>query len=156
MSEKNRGAIFNMLGDITGLTMLDAFAGSGAVGFEAISRGATSATLIELDKGAFLTIKQNIESLSLDDTDAIAIRGNIKGWSNNNPDKLFDIVVCDPPYDAVLEMLIHKIARHVADGGTLVVSWPVSEPIPVIPGMEQLRHKTYGNATIIVYKSLQK
>jgi len=151
MSDKIRGAVFNMLGDIEGLTVLDAFAGSGAVSFEAISRGAKNALLIELDKSAYLTIKQNITSLGMDEFISV-IRGNIKGWSNNNPDKKFDIIVCDPPYDAVLEILIHKIARHVANSGTLVVSWPASEPIPVIPNMQMLRHKTYGNATLVIYQ----
>lgn len=151
MSDKIRGALFNMLGDIEGLTVLDAFAGSGAIGFEAISRGAKSALLLELDKDAFQTIRRNIKDLSLDEQ-VHAIRGNIKGWSNNNVHHKFDIVICDPPYDAVLEQVIYKVSRHVAKGGTLVVSWPVSEPIPVIPEMERLRHKTYGNATLVVYK----
>ena len=151
MSDKIRGALFNMLGDIAGLTVLDAFAGSGAVGYEAISRGAKKALLIELDKGAYLTIKNNIEALGMDE-EVHAIRGNIKGWSNNHQEQKFDIVICDPPYDAVLEQLIHKISRHVKDDGMLIVSWPVSEPIPVIPQMEQLRYKTYGNATLIIYR----
>jgi len=151
MSDKIRGAVFNMLGDIEGLTVLDAFAGSGALGFEAVSRGAEQALLIELDKDAFLTIKRNIELLGLEGC-VTAIRANIKGWSNNHPAQTFDIVVCDPPYDAVLELLIHKIARHVRENGVLVVSWPTHEPIPVIPGMEPLRHKTYGNATLVVYR----
>lgn len=151
MSDKIRGALFNMLGDVTGMSLLDAFAGSGAIGFEAMSRGAASATLIELDKNAYATIKQNTDTLGLEAT-VQAIRGNIKGWSNNNPTTVFDIVICDPPYDAVLENLIHKIARHVRKSGLLVVSWPVSEPMPLIPEMDVLRHKTYGNATLIVYR----
>jgi 16S rRNA (guanine966-N2)-methyltransferase len=151
MSDKIRGALFNMLGDINGLTVLDAFAGSGAIALEAISRGAKSALALELDKTAFRTIKENIDMLGLDEQ-IQAIQGNVKGWSNNNTHKLFDLVVCDPPYDAVLEQLIHKISRHVVRGGLLVVSWPTKEPTPEIPGMELLRHKTYGNATLYVYK----
>lgn len=151
MSDKVRGALFNMLGDLDGLSVLDTFGGSGALSFEAISRGAKSALMIELDKDAFRTIKENIETLGLDEQVAV-IRGNVKGWSNNNIGTLFNVVLCDPPYDAVLEQLIHKLARHVAEYGLLVVSWPTKEPQPVIPGMELLRHKTYGNATLYVYQ----
>ncbi len=151
MSDKIRGALFNMLGDLDGLSVLDAFGGSGALSFEAISRGAKSALMIELDKDAFRTIKENIETLDLEEQVTV-IRGNIKGWSNNNINTEFDVVLCDPPYDAVLEQLIHKLARHVAENGLLVVSWPTKEPQPKIPGMELLRHKTYGNATLYVYK----
>lgn len=150
MGDKIRGAIFNMLGDIRGLTVLDAFAGSGALAFEAISRGAKSALLVELDKDAFLTIKRNIEALGLE-YQARAVMRNIKGWSNNNTDKVFDIVFCDPPYDAVLETLIFQLSRHVCATGVLVLSWPISEPIPDVPSFTVLRHKTYGNATLIIY-----
>src|SRR5690606_16768075 len=103
------------------------------------------------DKSAHRTIVENIESLDLEDSVQV-IRGNIKGWSNNNIDKTFDIVICDPPYDAVLEQLIHRISRHTNRGGLLVLSWPTKEPTPNIPNMELLRHKTYGNATLFIYK----
>lgn len=150
MSDKIRGAVFNMLGDVSGLTVLDAFAGSGALGFEAISRGAKHATLIEVDKDAFKTIKANIETLGVM-SQTKAIMRNIKGWSNNHQDYTFDVVICDPPYDAVLETLIFRIARHVNESGVLVLSWPASEPVPDIPGFTTLRHKTYGNATLVIY-----
>jgi 16S rRNA (guanine966-N2)-methyltransferase len=93
MSDKIRGALFNILGDLSGLTVLDAFAGSGAVGFEAISRGATHAYLIELDKDAYGTIKQNAKALGVEDVVTV-VRKNIKGWSNNNTQRFFDIVIC--------------------------------------------------------------
>ncbi len=153
MSEKIRGAVFNILGDVAGLSALDAFGGSGAVALEALSRGASAATIIELDKGAIRTIKESVESLGLVE-EAAVIQGNIKGWSNNNTDKLFDIVICDPPYDAVLALLIEKLSRHVAPGGSLVLSWPSSEPIPELPDMTVLRHKTYGNATLVFYRKI--
>lgn len=151
MGEKIRGAMFNVLGDIEGLTLLDAFAGSGAVSFEAISRGARSALLLELDKTAARTIKENIALLGIADKTTV-IQANTKGWSNNNTDKQFDIVVCDPPYDTVLESVIQKLSRHVSAGGSLVVSWPTSEPVPKIEGLEMLRQKSYGNANLIFYK----
>lgn len=150
MSERIRGAFFNILGDITGLSVLDAFAGSGALAFEAISRGAKSALLIELDQSAFSAIKQNVESLELDEQ-VQTIRGNIKGWSNNNQGKTFDIVFCDPPYDAILALLIEKIARHVTPGGVLVLSWPTHVDLPELNGMKIVQKKAYGNATLVFY-----
>lgn len=151
MSEKIRGALFNILGDIDGLSVFDTYAGSGAVSFEALSRGAKHAFMVDDDKFAIRTIKENIELLRLEDRTQVT-QGNVKSWSNNNQHKQFDVVICDPPYDAVLETVIHKLARHVAPGGTLVVSWPSSEPIPKFDDMKPLRHKTYGNATLAFYK----
>lgn len=151
MGEKVRGALFNILGDIEGLTIFDTYAGSGAISFEALSRGAKHAFMMDDDKFAIRTIKENIEALGLEDRTTVT-QGNVKGWSNNNAHKHFDIVICDPPYDAVLETVIHKLARHVERGGSLVVSWPSSEPIPTFDDLEPLRHKTYGNATLAFYK----
>lgn len=143
-----------MLGDISDMTVLDAFAGSGALGLEAISRGASHATLIELDKDAYRTIQENIHDLGLHDQ-VNALRRNVKGWSANNVKKLYDIVLCDPPYDAVLEQLIHNLSRHVKTNGLLVVSWPTKEPTPEIPNMNLMRSKTYGNATLYIYRKQQ-
>ena len=65
MSDKVRGALFNSLGDIEGLRCLDAFAGTGALAFEAISRGATTALALENDPSAQRTIDENIKELKL-------------------------------------------------------------------------------------------
>src|SRR5262245_46897524 len=80
MSEKARGAIFNALGELSGLTVLDAFAGSGALTIEAISRGAESALAIDVDKYAYETIQANFKALKLDEK-AIVMRKNVSGWS---------------------------------------------------------------------------
>ncbi len=154
MSDKIRGALFNVLGSLDGMAVLDAFAGSGAVGFEAISRGASQATLIEIDKDAYRTIQDNIKILNVEDR-VLAIRGNIKSWASNNRARMYDVVICDPPYDAVLENLIFKISRLTADNGILVLSWPISEPIPDVPEMHIARHKAYGNATLVFYKRIK-
>src|SRR3989344_2484990 len=112
MSEKARGGLFNALGDISGLTLLDAFAGSGAISFEAVSRGAESVLTIELDKKAHATIQANIKQLFKRDTTFIkAIRANVSTWSDNNHDQQFDIVVCDPPYDDIKLDLLSKLAN---------------------------------------------
>jgi 16S rRNA (guanine966-N2)-methyltransferase len=64
MSDKMRGALFNALGDIDGLSVLDAFAGSGALAFEAVSRGAGHAVAIDVDKSAQRAIAENISTRS--------------------------------------------------------------------------------------------
>ena len=91
MSDKIRGALFNALGDLSGLTILDAFAGSGALSFEAISRGARSALAIELDKQAFQAISQNIDQLALDEKVQV-LRKNVRGWSRNHQQQTFEDV----------------------------------------------------------------
>ena len=81
MSEKIRGALFNMLGDINNLTVLDAFGGSGALAFESISRGARSAYILEPDKTAFKIIVQNIATLGISDQ-VVAKKKFAASWSS--------------------------------------------------------------------------
>lgn len=153
MSEKLRGALFNTLGDIGGLVILDAFAGSGALAFEAISRGAASATAIEVDKKAYQTIITSLQALTLQDK-VRAVRANVSGWSDNNPGSKFDIVVADPPYDKLNVAKIQKLVMHVADGGIFVLSWPGNIIVPQLVGLRKSKTQKHGDAQLIYYKSI--
>lgn len=149
MSEKIRGAVFNILGDIVGLTVLDAFAGSGALGFEAISRGAAHVTSIDNDKSAHQAVVDSATALGLDNIKIT--QANVATWSSNNPDETFDIVFCDPPYDAVSVTMVQKLARHVGLQGVMVLSWPSFLETPEMLGMRVLSNKRYGNAQLVFY-----
>ena len=151
MSEKMRGALFNVLGDIDGLSLLDAYAGSGALSYEAISRGAKSAMAIEKSAFAYRTIKKNIESLDLEEL-VHATRANISTWSDNNDDLQFDVVVCDPPYDDIRPNILEKLIRNLKAGGTFVLSWPGSEEIEQIKHLEIIKNTNYGDSQLVFYK----
>ena len=151
MSEKARGAIFNALGDLGGLTVLDAFAGSGALAFEAISRGAKSAVAIDTDKYAYETIQANIAALDLSEQ-VIPLRKNISGWSRNNQHKQFDVVLVDPPYDDIRPDVIERLAAHVEPSGILVLSWPGKEPVRILKSLEVVSNKNYGDIQLVFYR----
>jgi 16S rRNA (guanine966-N2)-methyltransferase len=154
MSEKARGAIFNALGELSGLTVLDAFAGSGALAIEAVSRGAASAVAIEVDKYAYETIQANIAALNLDER-MIVMRKNTSGWSRNNQHKQFDVVLVDPPYDDIRPDVIERLAVHVESSGILVLSWPGKEPIRDLKGLEVVSNKNYGDIQLVFYRRIQ-
>lgn len=151
MSDKIRNALFNALGDIEDLSVLDAFAGSGALSFEAVSRGAVSALAIDNDKPAQQAIQSSIDTLELDASVKL-IKASSSSWSDNNPDQLFDIVLADPPYDDIQRPVLNKLVRHVRPGGLLVVSWPGSEPVPAFDGLEQVSNKRYGDAQLLFFR----
>lgn len=151
MGDKVRAALFNVLGDITGLTVLDAYAGSGALAFEAISRGAEYAVTVDIDKKAHKCIAENIEALDLSDK-IQATRANISSWSNNNRERIFDIVFCDPPYDDISEAHIRLLIRHLDADGTLILSWPASERLPKLPKLRLISAHTYAEARLLFYK----
>ncbi|MEK7153440.1 MAG: 16S rRNA (guanine(966)-N(2))-methyltransferase RsmD [Patescibacteria group bacterium] len=153
MSDKARGALFNVLGDIDGLTVLDAFAGSGALSFEAVSRGAASAVAIDSDRAAQKVVANNIHTLGL--------RGRVKliaasanAWlQTSNPAELFDIVLCDPPYDDLQTNLLQRLEKRVRPGGILVLSWPGNADPIVFEGLQLLESKNYGDMTLAFYRS---
>ena len=151
MSDKARGGLFNALGDISGLTMLDAFAGSVALSFEAISRDAESVVAIDIDKKAQTAIQESIKSLGLGDK-IKAIRANASGWSDNNPDQQFDIVIAAPPYDVLQLFIVTKMINHVKPGGLFILDWPAKTPVPVFAGLKVVAEHNYGDAQLIFFR----
>lgn len=151
MSEKARGAMFSVLGDIKDLTVLDAFAGSGALGIEALSRGAKAVTAIDIDRKAYLAMTTNVEALNLSDS-LKTTRANVSSWSANNADLQFDLVFCDPPYDDIRPNILSKLANHVAAGGTYVLSWPSDEKPLKLEDLQLKSQNVYGDMKLLFYK----
>lgn len=150
MSDKIRGALFNALGDLSGLTVLDAFAGSGALSFEAISRGAKSALAIESDRLAQRTISENIRALNLRRAVKL-IQASANAWQQTSEDQQFDVVLLDPPYDDTQEALLQRLTTTVKSDGILVLSWPGDQPIPQFEGFEVVKERAYGDAQLAFY-----
>jgi 16S rRNA (guanine966-N2)-methyltransferase len=151
MSDKVRGALFNALGELSGLSVLDAFAGSGACSLEAVSRGANSVLAIDIDPEAVKTIAANVRNLGVDETITVR-RKNISGWSRNNQALQFDIVLADPPYNDIRPDVLERLCVHVAPGGLFVLSWPGSEAVREFGGLDVVSHKSYGDAQLVFYR----
>jgi 16S rRNA (guanine966-N2)-methyltransferase len=111
--------------DIAGAAVLDLFAGSGAAGIEALSRGAASATFVENDAGAVATIRANAQAAAVADRAEI-VRDDVLRWlGRGGLDRRFDVVVVDPPY-AETELLAQTL---VALGGPVA---PLAEDARVV------------------------
>lgn len=152
MGDKIRSAIFSILGDIDGLTVLDAFAGSGALSIEAISRGAASVLAIDIDLQAAKIAQQNVDATHLNGQIKI-VRANAGQWSLAHSDQFYDIVILDPPYDAVRPDLLQQLATHVSQNdGTLVLSVPKGYENVEFSALTLIVEKNYGDATIRFYK----
>ena len=156
MSERMRGALFNALGDIDGLAVLDAFGGSGALSFEAISRGAASSLITDVDRAAHQTIVKNIRQLGVDDS-VKAVRINIAKWSQGHASEQFDLVLANPPFDGLKTALIERLVRHIKDGGLLVLSWPTREAVPEFTHLKLagIKEKHYGDAQLVFYRKIK-
>lgn len=150
MSDKIRGALFNILGDIKGLTVLDAFAGSGALTFEAISRGAKEALAIESDRPAQETIEKNIRALGIEGR-ARLVKAPINSWLAQNPSVQFDLVLCDPPYDDLQPKTLQQLVAATRQDGIYVLSWPAGEPPLELQALKLVEHRSYGDAELLFY-----
>lgn len=152
MSDKARGALFNALGDIKGLTLLDAFAGSGAIAFEAISRGAKHVTAVDIETNAFKAMTESAESLDIADKIEI-VRANVGGWfKSSRQDNRYDIIVCDPPYDTLQLPIIEKLTSKINVGGVIVVSLPPKARLIMPDRCELIQTKDYGDIILKFFR----
>ena len=149
-SDRVREAIFDILyslGGVEGAQVADLFAGSGALGIEALSRGASSVTFVERDPGSIAAIRSNLESVGLVDGeragDATVVRADVDAWVATTASR-YDLVLCDPPYD-------------YADWGTLVGRLPAdlavlesgAEITPPL-GWGVIKTRRYGGTIVTV------
>lgn len=153
MSERMRNAIFNMLVEqLPGAHVLDAFAGSGAMGLEAISRGAASSVLVEREKQAQTAITENIKDLGLE-KEAGLIRANVAVWLKTVPPSSFDIIFADPPYNDTQFSTVEKLLGLLKPGGLMVLSHPGRGESPA--GNKEfvvVDDRSYGKAHLTLYR----
>ena len=118
--ERVRITVFNWLGqDLTGKTCLDLFAGTGAFGFEALSRNAKSVTMVENSRQAYQALLQNQSLLKAENCELLNL--DAQHFLASNTQK-FDVIFCDPPYNkAWLEKLLPTLNQHLSQDGMLYV-----------------------------------
>jgi 16S rRNA (guanine966-N2)-methyltransferase len=145
-------------------TVLDLFAGSGAGGIEALSRGAQAATFVERDTGAVAVLRANLERAHLAGPSATVLRGDAVAWLDKAAAEghaPFDIVLLDPPYDSP-DLLIGALERLGRSGsilkpGGLVVAkhfWRAAPPGQV-GLLASLRTRRFGDSSLTFYEAAQ-
>lgn len=154
-SERVREAIFSRLDHydvVSGAVVLDLFAGSGALGLEASSRGAAAVTLVDLSRGAIDVCRRNVDSLGLSGVRTVMDRA--ERFVATPPPAPWDLVFIDPPYDLpeiAVDGLLAALAEPgaVADGAVVVVERSKRSAPPALPvGWETLAHKDYGETSV--------
>jgi 16S rRNA (guanine966-N2)-methyltransferase len=147
--ERVRGAIFEILaGRVSGARVLDAYAGSGALGIEAISRGAGSATFIEASRPALVALRHNVETLELGGLTTVVPTRLEKCGAALERVGPFDLVLCDPPWDDVehaLDSLVKVVVPHLVAGATVVVEHRARRPPRSRPELVGLDERAWGD-----------
>jgi 16S rRNA (guanine966-N2)-methyltransferase len=149
-SDRVREAVFDILyslGGVDGMQVLDLFAGSGAMGIEALSRGAASVTFVDRDATAIDAVRGNLVSVGMPDAEgngeATLIRADASAWTASTASR-YDLALCDPPYD-------------YEDWNTMVAGLPADlavlesgAPIPSAPGWGIVKSRRYGGTIVTV------
>lgn len=154
--DKVRGALFNILQSrLQGARVLDGFAGSGALSFEALSRGAASATLFETDAAAAALLRQNALKLGIAGQCDIRKQDFLVGAAALG-NAAYDIVFLDPPYGAgLLEKVITFMDWQglLAPGGIIVAEYSAANNMPAdINGLAAYDSRIYGITALIFYR----
>ena len=156
--DRVREAAFNLIGPVDDAEVLDLFAGSGAMGLEALSRGAARVTFVESDRQACRAIDANLEKLRLagarvvqqDAARALALEAS--------SGRRYDLVLVDPPYaqlDAVLPALDRYLPSLLSDDGLVVVESSSREE-PDLPSLSMRTSRRYGSARLTLFEPARR
>ena len=154
-TDRVRESLFNLLSarlDLDGLSVLDLYAGSGALGIEALSRGAASAVFVESDKSAANVIEKNISALGV--RGATVRRGAVTAMLASTAARSVDLVFADPPYEVDVREIETVLAAlttsgWAASGTVAVVERPASGPTLTWPeGWKVWPSRTYGDTRL--------
>ena len=151
-SDRVRENVFNIVAPwVEGARVLDLYAGSGAMGLEALSRGAQVAVFVEADPDAVRAIERNLDKLRL--TGATVLRGDaVSGLAQEvTAGRKYDLVLADPPYAMTnYDPLARYLPRVLSEDGLLVLeSGAKSEP--ELPGLEVRTTRKYGSTRVTVF-----
>lgn len=147
MGEREKIALFNMIQDyIPGSRVLDAYAGSGALGIEALSRGASSVEFLEKNQTAIKAIRKNLQSLDLKER---IFAGDATNFTTNDG---FDLILADPPYDNFDVAGVEYLSGFLKNGGIMVLSHPF-ETVD-ISSLKLLKTRKYAASHISVYAKI--
>jgi 16S rRNA (guanine966-N2)-methyltransferase len=150
-ADKVREALFSILGTVDGLRVLDLYAGSGALGIEALSRGAASATFVDSARPALAAIRANLDAI---DGEGEVVASDAIEWLRGagQREPRFDLVFCDPPYDAaprIVQPLADLLPRVTAPQALIVTE--SSKRNPLVLDLPLSDERTYGDTRIAIH-----
>jgi 16S rRNA (guanine966-N2)-methyltransferase len=155
--DRAREAIFMILGDLSGMNVIDFYAGTGAMGLEAISRGATRATFVESDRAAARAIRENIQKLGLEDVATVIEMPAERALSRIQKLGPFDLVLSDPPWPIAQEAAV-AVAKWVsgllAPEARVLLGHPAASPVelPEDSGLTAVDRRKWGGSGMSFYE----
>ncbi len=153
-SDRVRESIFDILGSrggVEGWRVVDLFCGSGALGVEALSRGAASLTFVDSDPNALAAVRENLGAVGLGDESATLVRAELPGWLRTAGASVstFDLALCDPPYG------FERWPELLGALQATTVVMESGEPVELAPGWVSTRERRYGGTLVTVARRNQ-
>lgn len=155
MTDRMKEALFSSLGELDGLVILDLYAGSGALGLEALSRGARRSTFVESSRDAIVKLEENIAATGFEDRSEV-VWAEVRPTLDRTADERLDLIFVDPPYTAPSVKVIEDLEALVtngflADDGRVILHRPAKEK-PLDPfGLQLVWQREFGQSQLIVY-----
>jgi 16S rRNA (guanine966-N2)-methyltransferase len=152
--DRVREAAFNLIGSVDDMAVLDLFAGSGAMGLEALSRGAKKAVFVESDREAQRAIERNLEKLDLKGARIVKSDARRALASEAASGRRYDLVLVDPPYrmfDSLQPTLAAHLPALLAEDG-LVVLETDKRTQPELPSLAERTSRAYGSARLTLFE----
>jgi len=147
-------AIFNMVGpEVEGARVLDLFAGSGALGIEALSRGALAVTFVDRQPRGLAILRQNLDALGVKER-AHVVRGDVVHWLESSPDtvRAATLVFLDPPYDdVVLDRTLRVLDRGLGSAA-VYAEHSKRQDMPALTRLKVDRERRYGDTVVTVLR----
>jgi 16S rRNA (guanine966-N2)-methyltransferase len=154
-SDRVRESLFAILGDVGGAAVLDPFAGSGALGFEALSRGAASAAFCDVDRAALAALRENARRLRYAERCTIRRQDARRRLATDRAAGVtYDLVLLDPPYAMLSDLtpqLEADLPALLAPDGRAVLERAAAAPAPA-PELAVLADRAYGGTAITVWR----
>jgi 16S rRNA (guanine966-N2)-methyltransferase len=154
ITDRAKQSLFDILAPrIEGATVYDCFAGTGSMGLESLSRGASLAMFFEADRSALVRLKQNIAALGAAER-ALVVAGDLFQWFARPAGRRADLVFLDPPYRFLVErprplrQLAQQLASyHLAEGGLVIFRHDVKDQLD-LPPLHAVDRRTYGSMAL--------
>lgn len=154
-SDRVREALFSALGDVAGARVLDLYAGTGALGIEAVSRGAARAVFVESARPAIATLRENLTALDLLGATRLVAQPAARAVATLGAEGPFDLVFADPPYAALAEVpplvAILEKSGALAAGARFVLEHASRDAAPPLGALVARPTRTYGDTAITIY-----
>jgi 16S rRNA (guanine966-N2)-methyltransferase len=157
IADRVKETLFGILGErVVGATVLDLYAGSGAIGIEAVSRGATHATFVERARHALEALRENLRRARVEAQATVRAADVLRFLASPSEDR-YDLAFVDPPYaERAILAPLERLLPHLGPGATVVVKHFWRAPPPPIQGLAAWRERRFGETGLTFLQRLEE